>query len=101
MMMRYLIQQIEQWGEDKGILPDPDKMAQWSKTHEEVQELYDAILANDKAEAKDAIGDIVVTLIMQCRAWDVDLIDCVQGAYEVIAKRQGKMVDGVFVKDVA
>lgn len=98
-MMNYLIQMIEQWGESKGILPDPHPMAQWSKTDEEVMELREAILAGNKEEVKDAIGDIVVTLIMQCKAWDLNLVDCTQHSYTIIAQRTGKMVDGVFVKD--
>jgi NTP pyrophosphatase (non-canonical NTP hydrolase) len=94
-----LIADIEQWGMDKGILPNPDKIAQYFKTCEEVQELSDAILIDDREEAIDAIGDIVVTLIMQTHAWDVTLEQCVQQAYDVISKRTGKMVNGQFVKD--
>jgi hypothetical protein len=84
---------------DKGILPNPDKMAQYYKTCEEVAELDDAILTDNREEAIDAIGDIVVTLIMQCSAWDTTLEECAQQAYDVISKRTGKMVNGQFVKD--
>jgi NTP pyrophosphatase (non-canonical NTP hydrolase) len=94
-----LIADIEQWGLDKGILPNPDKMAQYYKTCEEVAELDDAILTDNREEAIDAIGDIVVTLIMQCSAWDTTLEECIQQAYDVISKRTGKMVNGQFVKD--
>lgn len=97
--MNKLIADIEQWGLDKGILPNPDKIAQYFKTVEEVQELSDAILIDDREEAIDAIGDIVVTLIMQTHAWDVTLEQCVQQAYDTISKRTGKMVNGQFVKD--
>lgn len=97
--MNKLIADIEQWGLDKGILPNPDKMAQYYKTCEEVAELDDAILTDNREEAIDAIGDIVVTLIMQCSAWDTTLEECVQQAYDVISKRTGKMVNGQFVKD--
>ena len=97
--MNKLIADIEQWGLDKGILPNPDKMAQYYKTCEEVAELDDAILSDNREEAIDAIGDIVVTLIMQCSAWDTTLEECVQQAYDVISKRTGKMVNGQFVKD--
>jgi hypothetical protein len=76
-----LIADIEQWGLDKGILPNPNKIAQYFKTCEEVAELNDA------------------TLIMQTHAWDVTLEECVQQAYDVISKRSGKMVNGQFVKD--
>lgn len=92
---------ILEWGAIKGILPDPDPAAQWTKTLEEVGELHEAITYLDREEAKDAIGDIFVTLVMQTQAWDTDMAECVQKAYDTISKRTGKMVDGVFVKDVA
>jgi len=97
--MNEVIKNIELWGEAKGILPNPDKMAQWNKTLEEVEELKDAIESNNLEEAKDAIGDIVVTLVMQCGGWGLSLDECVESAYNVISKRTGKMVDGQFVKD--
>jgi NTP pyrophosphatase (non-canonical NTP hydrolase) len=90
---------ILEWGAMKGILPDPVPGAQWSKTQEEVDELYDAIREEDREEAMDAIGDIFVTLVMQTQAWDCTMEDCVQKAYDTISKRTGKMVNGVFVKD--
>jgi len=94
-----LIEAIELWGVEKGIIPNPDKIAQYFKTCEEVQELSDAILTDSREDAIDAIGDIVVTLIMQCSAWDTTLEECMQQAYDVISKRTGKMVNGQFVKD--
>jgi NTP pyrophosphatase (non-canonical NTP hydrolase) len=90
---------IVAWGHEKGILPHPEAMKQYGKTLEEVEELGEAIRQNDIDEVKDAIGDIFVTLVMQCEAWDLTMQDCVQSAYDVIAKRTGKMVNGVFVKD--
>jgi len=90
---------IEAWGEDKGILPNPDATAQFFKTQEEVDELYAAIRKGDREEAKDAIGDIFVTLVMQCGAWNLTMGECVEHAYEIISKRTGKMVAGQFVKD--
>ena len=47
----------------------------------------------------DAIGDILVTLIMQAKLWNTNLYDCLNQAYEVISTRTGRMVDGIFVKD--
>lgn len=90
---------IVAWGHEKGILPNPNPLAQFVKTCEEVTELGEAIKANDIPEVKDAIGDIFVTLVMQCEAWDMTMNECVQSAYDVISKRTGKMVNGVFVKD--
>lgn len=90
---------ILEWGAIKGILPDPNPMAQWSKTDEESMELREAIIAEDREEAMDAIGDIFVTLVMQTQAWDCNMAECVSMAYETINKRNGKMVNDVFVKD--
>jgi NTP pyrophosphatase (non-canonical NTP hydrolase) len=97
--MDKLISDVEQWGLDKGILPNPDASAQALKTCEEVEELIQAILDDNREEAIDAIGDIVVTLIMQTYAWDITLQECVKTAYDTISQRTGKMVNGQFVKD--
>ena len=99
MLLVWLVNQIREWGYSKGILPNPDPVAQFFKTQEEVDELYAGIRKNNREEVKDAIGDITVTLIMQCGAWDLDFTECVEQAYTTIAKRKGKMVNGVFVRD--
>lgn len=90
---------VEQWAEDKGILSKATPMAQALKTLEETTELCTAINANDKAEIVDAMGDIMVTLIIQAKMQNVSLEECLESAYNVIAKRTGKMVNGQFVKD--
>lgn len=110
MIERDLVYDVLAWGRDKGILEDSydaydsdnlrkRRYAQWSKTSEEVSELLWSIAEHDRVEAKDAIGDIIVTLIMQADLWDTDINSCLQQAYDVISKRKGKMVNGVFVKD--
>ena len=45
------------------------------------------------------MGDIMVTLIIQAKMQDLSLEECLESAYNVIAKRTGKMVNGQFVKD--
>jgi NTP pyrophosphatase (non-canonical NTP hydrolase) len=90
------------WGRNKGILDWTmhfKRKAQFTKTKEEVQELEDAIGACNRDEVIDAIGDVMVTLIMQAVLWDTNLNECLHKAYEQIKERQGRMVDGVFVKD--
>jgi len=95
---------VVDWGYSKGILTSaaPDtfrRIKQLIKTEEEVIELADAIHGDDRTEAIDAIGDILVTLIMQTRMWNTNLYECLDEAFEVISKRTGRMVDGIFVKD--
>jgi NTP pyrophosphatase (non-canonical NTP hydrolase) len=90
---------IEQWAEDKGILHKATPIKQAMKTQEEVTELCNAILDNDKDEIKDAIGDIVVTLIIQVKMQGITIEECLNAAYNVISKRTGQMINGQFVKD--
>ena len=97
--MKTTIQLVEQWAEEKGILSKATPLTQAIKTQEEVNELYRAILDDNREEIKDAIGDIMVTLIIQCKMQGMDLQDCLESAYNVIKNRTGKMVGGVFVKD--
>ena len=87
------------WAHQKGILDNGTPRAQAGKTVEEVQELIEAIDTNNKPEIEDALGDILVTIIIQAEMQGVSLIDCLEGAYNVISKRTGKMVDGQFLKD--
>ena len=62
-------------------------------------ELRDAIDDKDKEAAKDAIGDIIVTLVLQAQMWGLTLTECLDAAWEEIRHRKGKMVDGIFVKE--
>ena len=94
-----LIAAIEAWGEDKGILPNPDSYAQYAKTREECDELYWGVIRKDADEVRDAVGDVVVTLIMQCGAWDFTFQEAVESAYNVIKQRKGRMVNGQFIKE--
>ncbi len=87
------------WAEQKGILENGTPIAQASKTMEESTELMVAIATGNDVEIVDALGDILVTIIIQAEMQDLSLTDCLESAYNVISKRSGKMIDGVFKKD--
>ena len=92
---------ILQWGIDRGIVQNGKPIGQAIKTLEEVTELLDAINKGDMDETKDAVGDIVVTLLMVCATLDIDLVDCLAGAYGQIKDRRGYLTsEGVFIKEV-
>ena len=90
---------VEQWAEDKGIFDKATPIKQAMKTQEELTELLNAILDEDKSEIIDAIGDILVTVIIQAKMQEVTIEACLLSAYNVISKRTGKMINGQFVKD--
>ena len=92
---------VVQWGEARGIVQNATAISQAIKTLEETTELLDALNKKNLDEAKDAIGDIVVTLIMVCAVLDVDLVSCLEGAYSQIKDRKGHLTkEGVFIKEV-
>lgn len=92
---------VVQWGEARGIVQNATALSQAIKTLEEVTELFDAINKKNLDEAKDAVGDIVVTLIMVCAVLDIDLVSCLELAYNEIKDRKGYLTkEGIFVKEV-
>ena len=98
---RSLETKIEEWADDKGIFSKGNPTAQALKTIEEANEILDAIDKESKEEVVDGLGDTLVTLIIQAKMQKVDLLDCLQSAYDVISKRSGVMKDGQFIKEKA
>jgi NTP pyrophosphatase (non-canonical NTP hydrolase) len=93
-------QPIRDWAQDKGIYDKGDAKTQYIKLLEESGELAKAILKEDEEEFVDAIGDCVVVLTNLAKLKGYNIEDCINSAYEVIAKRTGKMENGTFVKEV-
>lgn len=103
------------WATQKEIFEKGNPITQCEKTFEEVEELVEALEAqrmglrnfeNSKGknvltdeEIKDALGDILVTIIIQAEMQGLKLTECLETAYNVISKRTGKMINGTFVKD--
>lgn len=147
--MQKLVNQVINWGNEKGICFPENLEKQALKSQEELGELAKAILQKDLPQVEDAIGDSMVTIILHssivgynmkhvlkqvekreyrdyeciamCHTYlnypnEYNLVDaiscldtlagkygftlqqCLQTAYDVISKRTGKTVDGVFVK---
>jgi len=90
---------IRAWATERGIYDKGDSRTQYVKLMEEAGELAEALLKSDEPEIKDAIGDMVVVLTNLAHLEGMTIEDCVNSAYEVIAKRKGKMVNGTFVKE--
>jgi NTP pyrophosphatase (non-canonical NTP hydrolase) len=92
--------QVIRWAEHRHIIPNSTPLAQAIKTTEEVAELLKALSRGDMDEAKDAYGDILVTLIIGAALADVDLTHCLGLAFDQIKDRRGHLSkDGIFVKD--
>lgn len=90
---------VSKWAEDRNLVSGSVPVLQMNKLIEEVQELSDAIIANDISEICDAIGDIQVVLCVMCAQLNIDIDHCRELAWQEIKDRKGKMVNGVFVKE--
>ena len=97
--MNELIEKIKTWGYDRQITVNGTSISQAIKTAEETTELLDAVNTKNKPMIKDAIGDIVVTLVMVAEIEGVTLEECIQQAYDEIKDRRGYLrSDGTFMK---
>ena len=89
---------IRIWADEKGIYNKGDSKTQYIKLMEEAGELAQAILKNDESEVIDAIGDMVVVLTNLAALRGHKIETCISSAYNVIKSRQGRMINGTFVK---
>jgi NTP pyrophosphatase (non-canonical NTP hydrolase) len=94
-----IFNRIREWALKKGIYNKSDSFAQYTKLMEENGELGEALMRRNKEEIVDAIGDMVVVLTNIAHLEGYYIEDCIESAYNVISKRKGKMVDGLFIKE--
>lgn len=102
-----LRENVEKWAEDKDLLHSENAEKQFLKFIEEVFEFKSEmdlihILGGNELNSHDMMlemGDIFVTLIVLCKQLDIDVVECLEMAYEKISKRKGKTINGTFVKE--
>jgi NTP pyrophosphatase (non-canonical NTP hydrolase) len=99
------------WAKNKGIFKKGTVKGQLGKFVEESQELEEEVrtFLESGAEVKDMpedlklsimkeAGDVVVTVSLLSEMLDFDIFEAYEKAYKKISKREGEMVNGVFVK---
>ena len=97
---RILELNVIRWAEDRKIIPNAKPYSQLLKAVSEMGELADAENKNDMPAIKDAVGDVLVCLINYCALKDIDMVECLAGAYDEIKDRKGTLMpNGVFVKE--
>jgi NTP pyrophosphatase (non-canonical NTP hydrolase) len=99
MKLQLEFEPIRQWANERGIYEKGDSKTQLIKLIEEIGELAQSILKENEDEFKDAIGDCVVVLTNLSALRGVNIEECINGSYDVISKRKGKMINGTFVKE--
>lgn len=88
---------IRNWARERDIA-DGDAHSQFLKVAEELGEVAAAMARSDRNALVDSLGDITVTVIILAQQHGLRLEDCLESAYKVIRNRNGKLVNGVFVK---
>ena len=97
---RSLETEIIRWAEARKIIQNATPQSQLNKALEEMAELFKAESQQNLPEIKDAVGDVLVCLINYCAIKDIDMVSCLNLAYEAIKDRRGTLMpDGTFVKE--
>lgn len=91
---------IRNWASNKGIYEGSTADKQLLYAVEELGETTKAHLRDDNEEIIDGVGDVVVCLTNFAHMRGFTIEDAIKTAYNVISKRSGKMVNGVFKKEV-
>lgn len=107
--MKDLIEKVEAWGEEKGIMDPSNAPKQFMKFMEEVFEFKTMLdlelnYAGDGDylrfdSAKMEFGDVLVTLIILAKQLGLGWDECLSMAYEKIKVRKGKVINGTFIKE--
>jgi NTP pyrophosphatase (non-canonical NTP hydrolase) len=90
---------IRQWATDRNLIEGSNLKSQFVKLIEEAGELANAIGKKNDIEFSDAIGDMFVVLTIIAAQNGMMIEDCIDGAWQEIKDRKGKMIDGIFLKD--
>lgn len=103
-----LQEKVLEWAGSHDLLHEENSDKQFLKFIEEVFEFKtemdfysgksEVLSSVSKNLMKDEMGDVFVTLIILCKQLGIEPQRCLELAYEKIKDRQGKTIDGTFVK---
>ncbi len=94
------IDKIVDWAEARNLVKGATRQAQMLKMTEEIGELAGGIARGKEDVVMDSIGDCLVVLTILAEQSGLTLQQCTEAAYDEIKDRTGRMIDGVFVRDV-
>jgi NTP pyrophosphatase (non-canonical NTP hydrolase) len=90
---------IREWADNKGLINKDISAKQMLKVTEEIGEVAAAVARNDMDKLKDGIGDSFVTLIILAEQNGLSPVECLESAWDEIKGRNGKTINGVFIKE--
>lgn len=90
---------VEEWANEKDLIKFENRFKQFEKVVEEVFELKEEIIEDNLDNMELEMGDCLVTLIILSKQLGIDIVDCLEQAYNKIKFRRGKTIDGKFIKE--
>lgn len=95
-----LSKKVIEWAKERQIIQNSSPETQLFKAFSEMGELADATIKKDIPGIEDAIGDVLVCLINYSEIMKLDIVECLEGAYNEIKDRKGTLLpNGCFVKE--
>lgn len=93
-----LVDAICWWGRERNITAEGGATS-YTQIPKLIEEVYEFRDATTEDEAKLEFGDILVVCIQIARLRGLDMVECLDLAYQKIKDRKGRMIDGRFVKE--
>ena len=90
---------LYKWFHKKELIQECNSAKQFMKVSEELGELSSAIIKQDREKEIDAFGDTLITLMGLSYMRGLNLIKCLEYAWNEIKDRKGKVIDGSFIKN--
>lgn len=94
-----LNQNVLIWAKEKDILKPDNHLKQLGKIMSEIGEFADEVIKENKQGQIQELGDVFVTLIIIAEQLNLNPVKCLEIAYNKIKDRQGKTLNGTFIKD--
>ena len=94
-----LNQNVLIWAKEKDILKPDNHLKQLGKIMSEIGEFADEVIKENKQGQINELGDVFVTLIIIAEQLNLNPVECLKIAYDKIKDRQGKTLNGTFIKD--
>ena len=96
--MHDLIEKVNKWFDDRNLIEGSTDKDQILKLMQELGELSDHACKGE--DIRDDLGDMLVVMLNIMKRNNYSINECLQIAYNDIKDRKGKMIDGIFVKEV-
>ena len=98
--MQRIIENIQQWHQDRNLIAGSTDKDQVLKLLQELGELSDHVCKDSHPMLiADDLGDMMVVMINIMTRNNLTMQECLEKAYNDIKNRKGKMIDGIFVKE--